>query len=98
MSGALRCSIARLVPLLLFGGSALAVSPPGPVSTPMAALATTAALNAASAVADEPVPLYAIPTLHDQVGRIVAAVTINGRGPFRFMLDTGCNRTVLAQS
>jgi Aspartyl protease len=98
MSGTLPPSLAKLVPLLLFGGSALAVSPPGPVSSPLAALATTAALNAASAVADQPVPLYAIPTLHDQVGRIVAAVTINGRGPFRFMLDTGSNRTVVAQS
>jgi predicted aspartyl protease len=29
---------------------------------------------------------------------IVAAVMINGRGPFRFMLDTGATRTVLASS
>jgi predicted aspartyl protease len=30
--------------------------------------------------------------------RIIALVTINGRGPFRFMLDTGANQTVLAES
>jgi predicted aspartyl protease len=29
---------------------------------------------------------------------IVASVMINGKGPFRFMLDTGANRTVLASS
>lgn len=43
-------------------------------------------------------PRYAIATRRDRVGRIIAAVTINGQGPFRFMLDTGASRTVLAAS
>jgi len=34
----------------------------------------------------------------DRVDHIVAPVMINGRGPFRFMIDTGANRTVLAES
>ena len=42
--------------------------------------------------------LLAIPTRPDMAGRIVALVSIDGKGPFRFMLDTGSNRTVLAQS
>jgi hypothetical protein len=40
---------------------------------------------------------YAVPTRTDHSGRIVAAVTINGQGPFRFMVDTGSNHTVLAE-
>jgi len=34
----------------------------------------------------------------DRVDHIIAPVMINGRGPFRFMIDTGANRTVLAES
>jgi len=41
---------------------------------------------------------WAVPTRTDRSGRIVASVTINGQGPFRFMVDTGSNRTVLAES
>ena len=41
-------------------------------------------------------PLYAVSTRLDRIGRIVAPVYINGKGPFLFMLDTGANRTVLS--
>jgi predicted aspartyl protease len=41
-------------------------------------------------------PSYAIATRSGRIGMIVAPVMINGQGPFRFMLDTGANRTVLA--
>lgn len=53
---------------------------------------------AAAPAADPHRGRFAIPTRADQAGRIVALVSIDGRGPFRFMLDTGSNRTVLAQS
>jgi predicted aspartyl protease len=39
---------------------------------------------------------YAIPTTLDRAGRVLAPVTINGQGPFRFILDTGANRSVLS--
>jgi predicted aspartyl protease len=42
-----------------------------------------------------PEPLYAAPTRLDRIGRIVAPVTLNGRGPFRFIVDTGANRSVV---
>jgi predicted aspartyl protease len=88
MSGAVRTWLAKLLPLLLIAGSCPVVSFSEPATGSLAA-----------GIDAEPTgPLYAIPTLRDQVGRIVAAVTINGRGPFRFMLDTGSNRTVLAQT
>jgi len=88
MSGAVRTWLAKLLPLLLIAGSCPVVSFSAP---------TTGSLTAGIET-EQTGPLYAIPTLPDRVGRIVAAVMINGRGPFRFMLDTGCNRTILAQS
>jgi hypothetical protein len=42
--------------------------------------------------------LYAAPTRADRAGRIHAAVEINGQGPFRFILDTGANRSALSPS
>jgi predicted aspartyl protease len=33
----------------------------------------------------------------DRVGRVVAPVFVNGQGPFRFVVDTGANRSVLSR-
>ena len=41
--------------------------------------------------------LYASPTDIDGIGRIAAPVMINGQGPFRFILDTGANQSVLTK-
>ena len=35
-------------------------------------------------------------TWTDNFGRVVAGVTVNGRGPYRFIVDTGANRSVLS--
>jgi predicted aspartyl protease len=43
-----------------------------------------------------PAELYAVPTTADRAGRILAPVEINGRGPYRFILDTGANSSALA--
>ena len=40
--------------------------------------------------------MYATRTSTDRIGRIVAQVEINGRGPFRFVLDTGANRSAMS--
>jgi hypothetical protein len=40
-------------------------------------------------------PEFATPTTLDKIGRIVAPVMINGRGPFRLMVDTGANRSLI---
>ncbi|MGE0595924.1 MAG: aspartyl protease family protein [Hyphomonadaceae bacterium] len=37
-------------------------------------------------------------TSTDARGRVVAPVMINGQGPFRFIVDTGANRSVISQS
>ena len=40
--------------------------------------------------------LYAAPTRPDRVGRMLAAVEVNGSGPYRFIIDLGANRSVLS--
>jgi predicted aspartyl protease len=37
-------------------------------------------------------------TTRDTAGRAVALIHINGQGPFRFIIDTGANRSVLSQA
>ena len=40
--------------------------------------------------------LLACPTTLDQIGRVVIPVEINGRGPFRFVIDTGANHSTVS--
>ena len=40
-----------------------------------------------------PEPRFVAPTRRDQIGRIWAPVTINGKGPFRLAVDTGASRS-----
>lgn len=41
--------------------------------------------------------LFATPTTRDHVGRVVVPVTINGKGPFRFIVDTGANHSTISE-
>ena len=40
--------------------------------------------------------LFASPTTHDHIGRVVVPVKINGQGPFRFIVDTGANHSTIS--
>jgi len=40
--------------------------------------------------------LFANPTSRDHIGRIVAPVTIDGQGPFRFVVDTGASHSTVS--
>ena len=42
-----------------------------------------------------PEPRYVAPTLRDRIGRIWAPVYLNGKGPFRLVLDTGASRSAV---
>ena len=55
-----------------------------------------AAETTGAQVADDGQPLYAAPTRADRVGRMLAAVQVNGSGPYRFIIDLGANRSVLS--
>jgi predicted aspartyl protease len=41
-------------------------------------------------------PMFAAPTRLDRVGRVLAPVMVNGKGPFRFVLDTGANYSTVS--
>jgi hypothetical protein len=53
----------------------------------------SAMLDELSVTADE--PRYVAPTRRDRIGRIWAPVLINGKGPFRLVLDTGASHSAL---
>ncbi len=67
-----------------------------------AALLVAGALFSVPAPACEPLnadaPSVAGTTTRDAAGRAVALIRINGQGPFRFIIDTGANRSVLSQA
>jgi len=44
----------------------------------------------------DPEPLFAAPTRLDRIGRVMTQVKVNGKGPFRFVIDTGASRSTLA--
>src|SRR4029078_9175020 len=44
----------------------------------------------------EPEPLFAAPTRLHCIGRVMCQVMVNGKGPFRFVIDTGASRSTLA--
>jgi len=47
---------------------------------------------------EAPEPLYVAPTLRDRIGRIWAPVLINGKGPYRLVLDTGATTSAIIPS
>ena len=82
-------SLASILLLLAAPGAETQVpSPPAP--TPAAAVPEI--------VVSTPEPRYVAPTRRDRIGRIWAPVFLNGRGPFRLVLDTGANRSAVIQS
>src|SRR5690349_23848158 len=68
----------------------------------VALLVTGAEWIAAPAHACEPpdsgTPAVAGMTRKDAAGRSVALIHVNGQGPFRFIIDTGANRSVLSKA
>jgi len=40
--------------------------------------------------------LFASPTRLDHIGRVVAPVIVDGKGPFRFIVDTGASRSTIS--
>jgi len=54
--------------------------------------------NVEEVIVAAPEPRYVAPTLRDRIGRVWAPVYINGKGPYRLVLDTGANRTAIVPS
>jgi predicted aspartyl protease len=68
-----------------------ATAPAKTVTSPPLGTDETEALQEIVVTARE--PRYVAPTLRDHIGRIWAPVLINGRGPFRLVLDTGASHS-----
>lgn len=80
----LLCLLAAPVPAVTAQGAA---APPAVGQSPPEA-----------ATADEPAEdfVYVAPTRPDRIGRIMAPVMVNGRGPYAFIVDTGASRSAMA--
>jgi hypothetical protein len=74
--------------------SATPEPPPGIASTPPTA-AQPLDPNAPEVLVEAAEPKYVAPTLRDRIGRIWAPVLINGKGPFRLVLDTGASHSAI---
>ncbi len=86
--------------LMVRAGAALpAEIPVEPTLTPPVGLpAATDTTTQTEVVVEAPEPKYVAPTLRDRIGRIWAPVMINGKGPFRLVLDTGASRSAIIAS
>ena len=83
-----------LLTTLLAGVAPAAAAPASspPVSAP------SANDRALSKAASEEASLFALPTTHDHIGRVVVAAMVNGQGPFRFIVDTGATTSTVSPS
>jgi hypothetical protein len=67
----------------------------GPPTAPANEAVQDAVDQLAEVMVETREPRYVAPTRRDQIGRIWAPVLINGRGPFRLVLDTGATSSVV---
>jgi len=69
-----------------------------PASTESTGPSDSATVLSPPVIVEAPEPRYVAPTLRDRIGRIWAPVLINGKGPFRLVLDTGANSSAVLPS
>jgi predicted aspartyl protease len=96
----MRQSWYAFVTLTLLSATALPVASaepaptlPPPSSAPAAAPAPGQEITEIAVTAPE--PRYVAPTLRDRLGRIWAPVYLNGKGPYRLVLDTGASSSAI---
>jgi hypothetical protein len=90
----LRCGLVALCALGLASGSAIGTVPTSALPAPAVPTAETVD-ELADIMVEAREPRYVSPTRRDQIGRIWAPVFINGRGPFRLVLDTGASHSAV---
>jgi hypothetical protein len=66
----------------------LALAPAVPAAVPIDEQLTEIVVTA-------PEPLYVAPTTRDRIGRVWVPVLVDGKGPFRLVLDTGAQRSAV---
>ncbi len=90
----------RLLCALLAGVALISAVPAfshgaGTATPPPAGSASASAASAPRPLEPQDL-LLACPTTRDYVGRVVAAVMVDGRGPYRFIVDTGANESTIS--
>ena len=89
--------LAAIAWLALLPVIASAQTPPTPVATTPPPPPALLAPRVEEVVVSAPEPRYVAPTTRDHIGRIWAPVMINGKGPYRLVLDTGATRSAVMQ-
>lgn len=77
-------------------GDAPVLRPPAPAAAP-AASSSSPGVSLPEVTVTAPEPRYVAPTRRDRIGRIWAPVYLNGKGPFRLVLDTGASRSAVIE-
>ena len=85
--------MSALVLLAFAGATVTAATPEEPP-----AVAKPAPTPVEEVVVSAPEPRYVAPTTRDRIGRIWAPVLINGKGPYRLVLDTGASRSAVTRA
>jgi predicted aspartyl protease len=88
-------TVAVLLACLAMPAQTDPVAAAAPSAPPSATL--PAAPPVEEVLVSSPEPRYVAPTTRDRIGRIWAPVLINGRGPYRLVLDTGATRSAITQ-
>ena len=88
----LASSVARSEPQVLLQAPSTPVTPSAVASSPEVSSPDS---DLSEVVVQAPEPRFAAPTMRDRIGRIWAPVMINGRGPYRLVLDTGATHSAI---
>jgi predicted aspartyl protease len=96
MRRTLMCALMGMVALWSAPASAECVTPP-PADAAAVAQAQADRIPYVAMLNGVPMESASGRTWRDSIGRIVAPVFVNGQGPFRFIVDTGANRSVLSR-
>ena len=76
-------------------GELSTLNPVAPVVESASASQATPDTEISEIIIQAPEPRFAAPTLRDRIGRIWAPVLIDGRGPYRLVLDTGATHSAI---
>jgi len=66
------------------------------VTQPVAAEPASSASESTAKPPSEEELLFALPTTFDHIGRVVVPAMVNGKGPFRFIVDTGATYSTVS--
>ncbi len=66
------------------------------MTEPAGAEPASSTVESKATVTPQEESLFALPTTFDHIGRVVVATMVNGKGPFRFIVDTGATYSTVS--